>query len=130
MLIYISCLLSFTTNVIGQSAKKINISVRDKNKKPASETFVELVNANNLTMVKYAITGDDGSVEFDNVKNGNYIVFIPQINGVNYISSVLSVSRAVEYLKLSVTILKTGRENGITVTGKSINKNNKIVSAL
>ena len=124
------CLLGLGHTVNGQQLKRIDVSVRDNAQKPASGTLVELVNADSLTLVQYAITAKDGSVEFKNVKDGKYIVFIPAVNGINYTSSALTISNTMDHIRLSVITLNRAAANSVTITGRALFvKNNKIVSA-
>jgi hypothetical protein len=124
----ITCSLGFIQPGYAQHTGKIDVRITDKDKKPMNGTLVELVNANNLELVKFVITNEDGYAEFSILNEGKYLVFVPQIGANNYISSVVDINKAQKYLALGTIMLDSRTEGEIVVLGKAPVWTAKVVS--
>ncbi|HXB12287.1 MAG TPA: hypothetical protein VNZ45_09895, partial [Bacteroidia bacterium] len=60
--------LLWTTGLL--NAQTIKVLVDNDKNLPVDGAIVQLVKANDSSLVKSSISGKDGSVEIDNVKNG------------------------------------------------------------
>jgi len=72
--------------VFGQQSGSIYLKIADDQQKPIEGVFARLINAKDSSVVKFAVSEKDGSVEFNNVKYGSYIINISQLGFQNYYS--------------------------------------------
>ena len=100
-LLSLALLLSVST--IAKSTGKISLKIIDKQQNSSAGTFVELLNAKDSSLARFAITGKDGTIDFSNLAQGSYVVFIPQIGGKNYLSFTLKISKPEELYEMTLT---------------------------
>ncbi|HTA82326.1 MAG TPA: hypothetical protein VK783_05330 [Bacteroidia bacterium] len=115
-LLSLALLLSVST--IAKPTGKISLKIIDKQQNSSAGAFVELLNAKDSSLARFASTGKDGTIDFSNLAQGSYVVFIPQIGGKNYLSFTLKISRPEEMYEMTLTCPAS---NEITVVaGRSI----------
>ncbi len=73
-LVVLFFLTSISATQLAMGQGKVSVSIIDKDKKAVENSTVELMRSNDLVVVKTALTDKSGTAEFENVKNGNYIV--------------------------------------------------------
>jgi len=71
-------LLLIATTFFSQ-AQQINGFVKDESGTPLNGTTVSLINASDSSLVKLAVSKDQGAYHFLNVKAGNYKVLVTYI---------------------------------------------------
>jgi hypothetical protein len=96
-------LFSAGLTVKGQSTGKIDLRIVDQQQKPSTQTFVELLNAKDSSLVQFATSDSKGNVEFQNLGKGNYLVFIPEIGTKSYLTYSFSVNNSDEYYDVTLT---------------------------
>ena len=85
-------LASLCVSAKAQSNGKADLRIVNPQQKPLSETFVELLNAKDSSLVQFAITDKMGLVEFKGLQKGSYMAFIPEIGSKNYVSYLFNIS--------------------------------------
>jgi len=118
-LIYtILCFLSLCTAAYAKTPAKIDAIVLDDQQKPIDGVFAQLVNAKDSSMVQYNVSGQDGKIEFSDVKQGSYIIYISQAGFENYYSSIIKVDDANSIVSLNNITLQTKSLQQVTVVAK------------
>jgi uncharacterized surface anchored protein len=126
ILIAFAYLLSVGNIASSQTSGKINIVVTDQQQKPMGSTYVELLNAKDSTLVQFASTDKNGNIEFTGLKNGKYIVFVPETGYKSYVSSSVSISHTGEEYSLTVIIPESNFHNEVIVIGQAVAYSGKI----
>lgn len=113
------CLVIAAGSFAQTTTGKITGIITDNTGKTLTAASVSLVKAKDSALVKLAITGKDGTYEFENIKEGDYLLAITSIGFEKKFSNSFSVSAAavtkVEPLQLNEAA--KGME-GVTVTAK------------
>jgi len=110
--------MSLCSAAYARTEGKIDVRILDGNQKPVDGVFAQLVNAKDSAMVQYNVSGADGKVEFVNVKQGSYILFISQTGFENYYSPVINVDDAHLQIDLADVTLQSKILKEVTVVGK------------
>ena len=121
-LVYMFSLGNFAN---GQALGKINIVVTNAQQKPMESTFVELLNAKDSSLIQFSTTGNDGSIDFKGLQNGNYIVFVPELGNKSYISNTVTLNHSGEEFSLNVILAEARSHNEVIVVGQSFAYNGK-----
>ncbi len=99
-------------------AQQVAGVVNDGQGKPISGSTVSLLRSKDSLVLKYAVTQDDGGFNFDNTKEGHYLV------GVSYVGYAPAYSAAFQVsgkdIKLPPIALSKSKEElqGVTVTAR------------
>ena len=107
--------------VLSQSPGKINGIVRLTDGKIISSATVELLKSKDSTLAKATLTGSDGRYEFDNIKEGNYIIHVSHVGFKSYFSNTYSISSNAASLTLepiAISELSAAELKEVKVTGK------------
>jgi uncharacterized surface anchored protein len=126
ILIAAAYLLSVGNIASSQNNGKLNIVVTDQNQKPMESTFVELLDAKDSSLVQFSTTGKDGNIEFNGLKNGKYIVFVPESGYTNYTSNLVTISHTGEEYSLSVILSDTKSHNVVIVLAHPVFYSGKV----
>jgi hypothetical protein len=86
-------------------SQSLRVIVNNDKNMPDEGAIVQLVHAKDSTAVKYSISGTDGSVEFANIKNGKYLVYITQLGFENYFSSPFAIDSIHNSVSLPIAVL-------------------------
>ncbi len=137
------CLL-LKTMVIAQSAKQgtIQITVTGEKALILENASVELLKAKDSSLVKIALTGNNGLAEFENIPFGHYLFKATMVGFDLKYSNIFELNLAQPELKLQTLSLSPASRQlgGVTVTGKKpfiqklsdrivVNVDNSIVNA-
>jgi hypothetical protein len=85
-------LVAGATTLFAGSPTKLNLKVEDKYSSPKKEVVVELLNAKDSSLVAVAVSGKERVMEFTNLQNGKYLVYVPNIGTKGYVSPVVDVT--------------------------------------
>lgn len=107
--------------LLAQTKASLSGTVQDKNKKPVIAATVNLVKATDSALVKVAVTTDNGSFLFGNLKVGTYRITITAIGFAAYTSETITVAsesevKTLPFIELSVA--DAGQLNTVTVTAR------------
>jgi outer membrane receptor protein involved in Fe transport len=113
------CLVIASGSFTQTNTGKIIGTVTDNTGKFMQSASVSLVKAKDSVLVKLAITGKDGAYEFENIKEGDYLLTITSVGFEKKFSNPFSVSAAAvtKLEPLQVNEAAKGIE-GVTVTAK------------
>ncbi len=113
------CLVIASGSFAQTNTGKIIGTVTDNTGKFMQSASVSLVKAKDSVLVKLAITGKDGAYEFENIKEGDYLLTITSVGFEKKFSNPFSVSAAAvtKLEPLQVNEAAKGIE-GVTVTAK------------
>jgi hypothetical protein len=112
-------LLLFSNLTSGQSGGTIDLKVADTAKVPLDGIMVQLVTAKDSAMVQYAFTGQDGSAQFNQVKNDRYRIYISQVGYINYFSSAFNLDDSHKQLSLPEIMLRSQSLKEVVIEGKT-----------
>lgn len=118
-----SLLLVYLAIVTGSFAQtntgKITGVITDNTGKAVQSASVSLVKTKDSSLVKLAITGKDGAYEFENIKEGDYLLAITSVGFEKKFSNPFSVSIAA-VIKMESSQLNEAAKGieGVTVTAK------------
>ncbi|AXY75624.1 TonB-dependent receptor [Paraflavitalea soli] len=107
--------------LLAQSKTSINGVVQDKNKKPVVAATINLVKATDSVLVKVAVTTDNGSFVFDNLKPGSYRITITAVGFAPYSGEAINVAAEGEVRNLpliELSVADAGQLNAVTVTAR------------
>src|ERR1043165_911325 len=107
--------------LLAQTKASLSGTVQDKNKKPVVAATINLVKAADSALVKVAVTADNGSFVFDNLKVGAYRITITAIGFAAYASGTINVTAESEVKNLPLIELSAadaGQLNTVTVTAR------------
>lgn len=97
---------------------KIDVTVKDDQQKPVDGAFAQLLNHKDSSLVKYSISGADGKIEFDGLKNGQFIIYIAQTGYENYYSDVITIDSLHKNVSVPDMVLVSKQLKEVTVTAK------------
>jgi len=106
-------------SALAQTMGVVNLKVYDEQQKPIDGAFAQLVKAKDSIMAQYSVTGQNGIVEFTNVSNGNYLVYIYQTGFENYYSAVFTIDSAHQKISLPDAALHTRSLKEVTIVSKT-----------
>lgn len=92
--------------VISQSVFQLNVRVLDNNQSPQDAVIVNLMKSDS-SFIKTALSNVDGTAEFEDIKEGNYYIYINDFVFEKYWSSLVSVTGATEQIHLEPIQLQT-----------------------
>jgi outer membrane receptor protein involved in Fe transport len=117
---YAIFLIGFILSGLGAFAQhaKIDFKVTDQQQKSIDGVFAELLSARDSSLVKYYISQPNGSVEFDGLRGGEYIVYIAETGYENYYSSPILVDSLHISVSLPAIILLTKELKEVTIVSK------------
>lgn len=104
---------------IAQTGGSVELKVADEQQKPQEGVFAQLVKAKDSTMAQYAITDKTGVIDFTNVPNGKYLVYISQTGFENYYTSIFEVDSLHKKVQLPDAALKSKSLAEVTVIAKT-----------
>lgn len=118
-----SLLLVYLAIVTGSFAQtntgKITGVITDNTGKAVQSASVSLVKTKDSSLVKLAITGKDGAYEFENIKEGDYLLAITSVGFEKKFSNPFSVSIAAVIKMESLQLNEAAKGiEGVTVTAK------------
>jgi hypothetical protein len=102
-----------------RTSGKIDLKIVDQEQKPLDGIFVQLVHAKDSSMAQYAVSNADGSVEFTNVPQGDYRIYILQTGFNAYFSNSFPVDDAHSTVDLSAVALMPKSLNAVTIVDKT-----------
>jgi len=106
------CLLISTAN-----AQKVSGVIKDQQGKGLDKSTVSLLRAKDSSVVKLAVTADDGHFSINVVQSGNYLVSATHVGFVRMYSKVFEVSGAGEMNLADLALTRaTGELKTVTVT--------------
>lgn len=113
------CLLIAAGSFAQTNTGKITGTITDNTGKTLQSASVSLLKAKDSALVKLAVTGKDGTYEFENIKEGDYRLAITSVGFEKTFSKSFSVTAAaaVKMEPLLMTETAKGIE-GVTVTAK------------
>lgn len=113
------CLFFVTGSFAQNKTGKITGTITDNTGKIIQSASVSLLKAKDSALVKLAITGKDGTYEFESIKEGDYILTITSVGFEKKFSNFFSVNAAAltKIESLQLTEAAKGIE-GVTVTAK------------
>lgn len=118
-----SCLtivVCFLFTLVSISVKAADISgvITDDEKKPVATATVALLKEDGKTLVKTALSNEDGSFLFDDIRDGQYYVHVTMLGYGLYQSELLHVQS--ENVSIGTIILhtKSTKMKGVTVRGQ------------
>jgi hypothetical protein len=109
LLILLLATFGLWNGAAAQATGKISLEIVNPEQKPSPNTFVELLNAKDSTVVGYTTADRYGYAEFNNLKYGHYKVFIPQAGNNSYVSSPISIINPEEQYSLTIICKTTNR---------------------
>src|SRR5258705_12839681 len=111
-------LMSFLVATAG-FAQQISGNVKDQQGKAISGSTVSLLNAKDSSVVKLAVSNNDGHYSFNPIKQGKYLVGITHVGYARSYSSAFEFSGSGETNAPSIELNKSAAElKGVTVTSK------------
>ena len=113
--------LSLPVFVLAQSSGKINGVVRSSGDKTLSAATVELLKAKDSSLVKVAITDNEGRFELENIKEGNFLIVVSHVGYKKYFSDNYSVSPGAHNLTIKEIFLEQANAaelKEVKVTGR------------
>lgn len=115
-----SLLIFFLQAAAQNKIGKIAGTIQDISGKPLPSITVSLVKASDSALVKVAVTGKDGTFEFDKIAEGNYRVNASAIGHEKKFSESFAVNAAQSDIEIGVLQLKEGAKSlgNVTVTAK------------
>jgi len=119
LLVFSMALLPYC--LLAQSKTSISGVVQDKSKKPVAAATINLVKATDSVLVKVAVTADNGSFVFDNLKMGDYRITITAIGFAAYSSETIHITAESDVKNLPLIELSAadaGQLNAVTVTAR------------
>ncbi len=108
----------FTANVFAGSPTKINLKVEDRHSNPKKEVIVELLNANDSSLVAIAVSGKEKVMEFTNLPKGKYIVYVPNIGTNGFLSPVINVTTGKTAVVTEQILADTHKEATVFASAK------------
>ena len=100
-------------------AQNIKGNVKDESGKGIANASVSLLNAKDSSVVKLAVTDQNGQYQFKNIKEGRYMTNISYVGYKAAYSAVFELSGSGEANAASVTLIKlSGDLKNVTVTAK------------
>lgn len=84
ILTIIIALLGLSMSAKAQTNGRLELNLIDQQQHPSVQTLVELLNAKDSSVVQYATTDTKGNVQFNNLKRGKYLAFVPHIGDMRY----------------------------------------------
>jgi len=134
--------LGILAGLIAQAQGKIKATVVNDQQVAVENATVELLKIKDSSIVKLALTDKTGLAEFENIKNGDYLLRITVVNYATYFSSAISLSVSQPEITVPKIILqpKSTSLGGVTITARKpfiqklsdrivVNVENSIVSA-
>ncbi len=120
-LLYLFILLGLcgNYNANAQADGKIDLKISDPDKKPLEGIYVQLVKAKDSTMVFYAFSGQDGAVEFANVSDDAYRVYISQTGYSIYFSTAFKIDNSTRVYSLPEIALQAQSLKEVVVESKT-----------
>jgi hypothetical protein len=103
ILLSFALLLSICSMAKEPLTGKISLKIVDKQQNFSAGTFIELLNAKDSSLVRYATTGNDGAIDFTELAPGSYVVYIPQIGSKSYTAFTLKISNPEELYDITLT---------------------------
>ncbi len=113
----LSCLIQ---GISQETTGKISGPVTDLNGKAISAVSVSLLKATDSSLVKMAVTGKDGSFEFENIKPGMYLVVLSSVGYEKKVSEPFSITESGNSVQLSSLQMSSAAKglSEVTVTAK------------
>ncbi|MFT3909328.1 MAG: TonB-dependent receptor [Ferruginibacter sp.] len=111
-------LLLLTAITFLSQAQQINGFVKDESGNPLNGTTVSLINASDSSLVKLAISKDEGAYHFSAVKAGNYKVLVTYIGYIPAFSPVFSYDGADAYIAELKMFKASGNMTSINIVSK------------
>lgn len=116
---FIPVFLLLTFSAFTVLAQNIKGSVKDTDGKGIVNASVSLMNAKDSSVVKLAVTNDNGEYNFKDIKNGHYMTSVSFVGYATKYSPAFDVSGSGDVSVASVTLNKlSGDLKTVTVTAK------------
>lgn len=113
------CLFIAAGSFAQTNSGKITGTITDNTGKTLQSASVSLVKAKDSALVKLAVTGKDGTYEFENIKEGDYLLTITSVGFEKKFSKPFSVSVAAVTKMESLQLNEAAKGiEGVTVTAK------------
>ncbi len=115
----LTALLALSSAAFSQNLSKVNGRVTDEAQKPVQGVTVSLYKAQDTLLVKAVLTGNDGSFQFEAVKDGDYLVGVSSVGYKKMISDVLHVRDGAD-TKVPALVMQAESKNmkELVITGK------------
>lgn len=124
-LILLSVLSTFSADA--QTSGKITGDIRDESNKLLASVTVSLLKAADSALVKVGVSDKEGSYEFVNIHDGNYLITVSSIGFVKQTSLPFNITRDKTFNVPSFTLMRSATAMaGITVQTKRPLIENKI----
>jgi outer membrane receptor protein involved in Fe transport len=107
--------------LLAQATASISGTVQDKTKKPVAAATIQLLKVADSSLVKVAVTADNGLFTFNHLKPGTYRVTVTAIGFTFYTSDTVSIVAENEPKKLpliELTVADANQLNAVTVTAR------------
>ncbi len=120
-LLLVFSMLTLPYCLLAQAKASLSGLIQDKNKKPVVAATIKLVKVVDSALVKVAVTADNGSFVFDNLKTGSYRIAITAIGFAAYSSETITIASESETKTLPLVELSAadaGQLNTVTVTAR------------
>lgn len=115
LLVFLSVLI---TGLIAQSSPSISGNITDEQGKPVPSATVSLLQQKDSSLVKLAVSGENGQFEFINIKPGNYRITVVLVGYTKQWSAPFSFSNAsVSVPAIALTTSARGMSE-VTVTAR------------
>ncbi|MGP8215285.1 MAG: outer membrane beta-barrel protein [Bacteroidia bacterium] len=109
-------------NILSDAQKRpmgtVNAKFIDEQKKPVDGLFVQLMQTRDSSLALSSFSGSDGKVQFINVKQGSYFIYITQLGFEDYTSEPFIISDDRLNVVMPDAVLHTKVLNEVTVTAK------------
>ena len=110
--IYLTLMLIITFSITAFSQQATNGKISGKifleNKKAAARATISLLRQKDSATIKLSIPDDNGSFEFENLKNGSYLVSVSYTGYKKYYTAPIKIDDAVKTIAIPDIILETG----------------------
>lgn len=116
---FILCSL-FTISSFAQQINKVSGSVKSADDKAYENATVELLAANDSSLVKVAASNKEGRFAFESLSDGTYLVSVSAVGHARYFSPVFNLSAGNSQAELKTITLQPVSTSlkGVTVTAK------------
>lgn len=114
------CLAGLAQSLFAGSSTSITLKVQDAHKNPKKEVLVELLNAQDSSLVAIAISGKETVMEFTNLPKGNYLIYAPNVGNKGFLSPVIHVSSG-KTVVVTEQIMTDAKTSGVSVVADTKN---------
>src|SRR5436189_5147874 len=118
--IYLSVMLIIAFSITAFSQQTTNGKISGKifleNKKAATKATITLLQQKDSATIKLSVPDDNGSFEFENLKNGNYLVSVSYTGYKKYYTVPIKINDAAKTISVPDIILETANNTLSEVT--------------